>query len=493
MKKPAVLPALTILTMLALAVTTPAAAQSTAGINAGIQFDFSLPGARSLGIAGAFVAVADDATASQANPAGLTLLSRPQLSVEGRLWNFFSVVPTRGHVFGAPTGFGVDTIEGIEDGELKDSTKALAFISFVYPKGDWAVSGYRHQFSNFRNRTEIEGPFQDFSDGRILRTNPTRNSIAIEIVNYGGSVARRLGKLSLGGSVMYSRFELNSQGTAYLLFPFDSVIQRGPAGAGFTGVGQIFGTPDFSDQNRFFREVQEGKSNAFGAAAGFLYRGSDRWTVGAAYRLAPVHKFDAQFSTAEAFGRFGPGFPPPGTIIDSDQDILFHVPDSLAVGFTYSPTQTVKLAFEYDLVRYSELLNGDGNGLPVDTAGREQTTEPTIREQARLHQEGLTINDANQVRMGIEWAIAKAPAVFLLRLGTWYDPNHQVQFIDKTNSADRITSLRSLEVAFPDRPDEWHFAAGLGVTFSSRFQIDGAVDISPRVNTVSISSVFYFK
>ena len=29
--------------------------------------------------------------------------------------------------------------------------------------------------------------------------------------------------------------------------------------------------------------------------------------------------------------------------------------------------------------------------------------------------------------------------------------------------------------------------------FSSRFQIDAAIDISPRVNTVSISSVFYFK
>jgi len=36
-----------------------------------------------------------------------------------------------------------------------------------------------------------------------------------------------------------------------------------------------------------------------------------------------------------------------------------------------------------------------------------------------------------------------------------------------------------------------HVAAGLGVALS-RFRIDGAFDISPRINTFSISSVFYW-
>ena len=84
--------------MVALSLTLsalPASAQTTSIINAGIQFDFSLPGAKSLAMGGAFVALADDATAAQANPAGLTRLyvKKPQLSIEGRGWNFFSFTP----------------------------------------------------------------------------------------------------------------------------------------------------------------------------------------------------------------------------------------------------------------------------------------------------------------------------------------------------------------------------------------------------------------
>ena len=63
----------------------PALAQTTSGLNAGSQFDFSLPGARSLSLGGAFVALADDATAVWGNPAGLTILTRPEVSVEGRI------------------------------------------------------------------------------------------------------------------------------------------------------------------------------------------------------------------------------------------------------------------------------------------------------------------------------------------------------------------------------------------------------------------------
>src|SRR5690348_17283211 len=88
---------------------TTAHAQTTAGVNAGIQFDFSRPGARSLGMAGAFVGVADDATAAQSNPAGLVNLSKPEISVEGRTWNYYSSLPLRGHAFGSPTNVGVDT------------------------------------------------------------------------------------------------------------------------------------------------------------------------------------------------------------------------------------------------------------------------------------------------------------------------------------------------------------------------------------------------
>ena len=47
-----------------------------------LETSFSSPGARSLSLGGAFVAMADDATAAFANPSGLVQLARPEVSIE---------------------------------------------------------------------------------------------------------------------------------------------------------------------------------------------------------------------------------------------------------------------------------------------------------------------------------------------------------------------------------------------------------------------------
>ncbi|MFN2441641.1 MAG: hypothetical protein ABR517_03050, partial [Thermoanaerobaculia bacterium] len=54
-------------------VALPLAAQNTdLEALAGLTFNFRNPGARSLAMGGAFLGLADDATAAEANPAGLT-------------------------------------------------------------------------------------------------------------------------------------------------------------------------------------------------------------------------------------------------------------------------------------------------------------------------------------------------------------------------------------------------------------------------------------
>src|SRR5204863_339549 len=66
-------------------ITVPAVAQNTDIESlSGLQFNFGNPGARSLGMGGAFLGLADDASAAEANPAGLTILRKPEISVEGR-------------------------------------------------------------------------------------------------------------------------------------------------------------------------------------------------------------------------------------------------------------------------------------------------------------------------------------------------------------------------------------------------------------------------
>src|SRR3954454_20329762 len=92
--------------LICLFTAAPMRAQSTEDNSA---FDFSLPGARSRAMAGAFVAIADDATSVYSNPAGLTGLFRPEVSLELRHWRLTSQAVDSGHAYGSPTNNGVDT------------------------------------------------------------------------------------------------------------------------------------------------------------------------------------------------------------------------------------------------------------------------------------------------------------------------------------------------------------------------------------------------
>src|SRR5438552_4232857 len=74
-----------VLVALCAVIAAPLAAQNTDIESlSGLQFNFGNPGARSLGMGGAFLGRADDASAAEANPAGLTILRKPEISVEAR-------------------------------------------------------------------------------------------------------------------------------------------------------------------------------------------------------------------------------------------------------------------------------------------------------------------------------------------------------------------------------------------------------------------------
>src|SRR5881409_893206 len=79
------------------AAVVPLAAQNTDIESlSGLQFNFGNPGARSLGMGGAFLGLADDASAAEANPAGLTILRKPEISVEARNYLEQQVLTTSG-------------------------------------------------------------------------------------------------------------------------------------------------------------------------------------------------------------------------------------------------------------------------------------------------------------------------------------------------------------------------------------------------------------
>lgn len=103
----------------------PAAAQVTSGITDSV---FTNPGARSIGLGGAFAAIADDATAAFANPAGLVQILRPEVSAE-----------LRGTAVSGDEGLPFESSAGLS---------GLGFFSFVFPSHRWAVALYTHQIAS---------------------------------------------------------------------------------------------------------------------------------------------------------------------------------------------------------------------------------------------------------------------------------------------------------------------------------------------------------
>src|SRR5437867_13375576 len=86
-----------VLLTVSLALALPAAAQNTDIESlSGLQFNFGNPGARSLGMGGAFLGLADDASAAEANPAGLTILRKPEVSLEVRNYQEQQLFTTSG-------------------------------------------------------------------------------------------------------------------------------------------------------------------------------------------------------------------------------------------------------------------------------------------------------------------------------------------------------------------------------------------------------------
>jgi hypothetical protein len=69
-----------------------------------------------------------------------------------------------------------------------------------------------------------------------------------------------------------------------------------------------------------------------------------------------------------------------------------------------------------------------------------------------------------------------------LRLGVWLDPDHQLS---------DTTGDRFLRVLLPRGEDDLHYTAGLGLVFRA-FQVDAAVDLADRVDTLTLSAVYSF-
>lgn len=454
--------------VLTLGVPLAGHAQTNSQMASGLQFDFPLPGARSLALGGAFVAVADDATAAVANPAGLTALLRPEVSFEGRRWRYVTVTPYEGHAGGNPTGTGIDTVSGVVNRESAASASGPSFVSGVFPRGRLAIGVYRHEQAKFRSDIASNGIFYNFQNGYQDRLPGFTGDMKLDIANYGGSLAYRFaGGFSIGGGVALSDFAIDSRVAVFYRSPPDGSQVQAPAQrALFTGAGQLYGPTDFSAGNTWATIVESGEDQGVAFNVGALYRRPDnRWSAGAAIRRNPAF----QYSERAAWGPKGPLVgQPQGTEI-STHTVEFKVPDVYSAGASFRATDRFLVTGQIDQVLFSQLSrnlkNVNSNTLPPP--------------------DGLEVANATITRFGAEYALVTGGRVVSFRMGTAHEPEHQLAY----SLPDSVNLLAA--VTYPEGKTQWHVTPGVGVAFGN-IQFDAAVDRSPRVTTISVSAVYRF-
>jgi long-subunit fatty acid transport protein len=406
------------------------------------------------------VALADDATAAFANPAGLVQLSKPEVSVEGRLWSYSTPFTEGARISGQPTGNLLDDSVGLRTGVASESIAGLSFISFVYPRENWSLAFYRHRSANFKAATETQGFFGDPIDlddlvlqvsalrvGETLRLPDLRTFNELDIVTYGVAGAYRPSDaVSFGAGVSYFDGAFTNKAEAFALFE-----QSLPDG--------IFGENAYVAGARILSsEVTTTDGSDWGLTGGFLWHVSGQWSVGGFYRQGL--KFEL---TEEDVS--GPALEPflaEGTLVESASSPI-EFPDVYGLGAAFkSQSGAVTVSFEWDRVQYATIFES--------------------LDQEALAAPDLELDDGNEFHFGFEYVFVKSTPTIALRAGVWSDPDHRTRFVGD----DEI--VRSL---LPPGEDQVHFALGFGLAFR-KFQIDVGVDLSDLVDTASFSAIYSF-
>jgi long-subunit fatty acid transport protein len=443
----------------------------------GLQFNFGNPGARSLGMGGAFLGLADDASAAEANPAGLTILRKPEFSIEARNYLEQQVFTTSGtfpEVNRTPFTHHSDRV-------------VVSFASAVIPiKNKFTIGAYFHEPLNNEGGGVVAPQYDDLT-GDLKSTVP----------NFYLPTERRNGTtVPVGDPISKAdcearRRQFNDPFTClqYLVDPFVSALQVRQRTFGIAGAWQIH--PKFSigatvRHQRFqesaftFRFTQQldpkqvlvqatadpnGEGIELGEeadttfAAGFKWSPTDKISVGGVYKQGP------QFDTKLLYADSSTGF----DLINA-ADTSFHVPDVAGLGISIRPIPVLTVNVDAVRVSYSNLVDNF----------------VTVWPAVAVVEDPFTAEDVIEIHTGAEYFFAtKIP--FALRAGYWRDPKHNVTWNGPLNHPDYVAEA----MLFPEGEDQNHISVGAGVAWP-RFQIDLAYETSDHYKVGSISMVTRF-
>jgi long-chain fatty acid transport protein len=407
-----------------------------------VQFNFNIPSARAVGLGGAFVAIADDATAGMANPAGLTILTKPEISSHFKTSRFT-------HEENAGTAE-----ENNKRRKFHDDVGSQSYLSLVYPYGDFSFSLYRQELINFESNFDAPGfgnvfKQQDLDPSQFMFGNDTRSDIQVN--NWGAAMAYKPNKyVSIGMSHIVSTLE-------------------------FAFYENLFQESIDLRREKVFSVSSNSSDTRYSVNLGIKVEPSRFLTFGAVYRSGPRFKIT---NTIEDIDR-NASIP----IIEANQDLVFKVPDVYSAGLAVRPRDNLTLSLDIVRVEYHDLIASLDRNLNEDDAAVHLDQFPHSAFVDSDGIEDLVLNNATEIHFGAEYYFLFGEWMIPVRAGFYTDPAHVV-YTTVDNEA-----LRRL---FPRADDEIHGTFGFGFVLQNKIQLDAAVNLSSSVAEALLSAVFRF-
>ena len=341
-------------------------------------------GARALGMGGAFIGVADDATAASWNPAGLARLEKPEFSAAFGYFSRSQNYDSSSHPeLNGENGMGMDA-------------SGLNYASYVYPFVGFGRNmvlslNYQRMFDmnkdlNFTFNWEqgggdtLKDQVRFTQKGYLSTITP---AIAIQIIP----------ELYLGVAVNIWNDLL---GTCSWEQTYHS--------SGIGSVGGVGVTDAVLGRSKFV-------FSGVNANMGFLLNLS-KFTIGGVFKSPFTARVDHTGTSAQSGTAIPAAF-----VATTNETIQMEMPMSYGLGVAYRHNDSWTLGLDIYQTRWSDFLIRSADGSEINPI----TTKPL--SQGRLP-------DTTQVRLGSEYLLVSGKSVFPLRAGIFYDPEPGAHGVD---------------------------------------------------------------
>jgi long-subunit fatty acid transport protein len=335
-------------------------------------------GARAMGMGGAFISVADDATAASWNPAGLIQLEKPEVSM---VYSFFK----REQKYSSDSHPEMGGMNKMDTSGLNYASVALPF---VFGKRNWVVS------VNYQRLYEMDKKV-NFGYNWYLPVGTLNDTIRFSQSGFLYTVSPAFAvqvtpELSLGATVNFWDRHLGDNGWR------NTYASR--------ATGTLIGLPVIVTYQSRSKIDFEGTNAHFG----FLWNFLGKFTLGGVYKTP----FDARLKKKTSAYQSQDWTSIPFTIESRSDNVAYqsmNMPASYGLGLSYRHSDNWTVALDVYRTEWSRFKLEDEFGNDVNPVDGMPLSEGRLK-------------DTTQVRLGTEYLFIRGKNVFPVRFGLFYDP-----------------------------------------------------------------------